>query len=350
MSESSKKQTFDPNTVTVKNDNFIGLPFTKEEADIFLLPVPWDVTTSFKPGTSRGPSNILEQSYQLDLYDPEFKDPWKIGFYFDQIDSHILSQNDKLRSMAQRYIDELEEGAELADSPELQDIQSAINEGCRQLNEWVYRQTAKRLNQGKIMGLVGGDHSTPLGFYRAIGDHFGPFGILTIDAHLDLRKAYEGFQYSHASIFYNALQNSNVLRIMHVGIRDCCEAEVSYSDARAKRSIYFFDHELKSQSFNGMTWDNICKNIVDRLPDNVVVSIDIDGLSPDHCPNTGTPVPGGLSYDQTIHLVRTCLERGKRILAFDVCEVAGDGDWDGNVGARIIYKLGALVAKSNGKV
>lgn len=350
MEDQSDRKRFDPNTVTVKNDNFIGLPFNEEEAGIILLPVPWDVTTSFKEGTSRGPANILEQSYQLDLFDPEFKDPWKVGFYFSSIDEKIEIQNNHLRKKAKAYIDHIESGNTAENSEEMEAIRLEVNQAGKHLNDWVYKQTYKRLVNNKIVGLIGGDHSTPLGFYRAIGEHFGQFGILSIDAHFDLRKSYEGFQYSHASIYYNAFQDSRLMRVIHVGIRDCCEAEVAYSDARAKRSIYFFDQDMKREMFKKMSWDTTCKNIVDRLPDQIVISIDIDGLSPLYCPNTGTPVPGGLEYDQAVHLIRTCLERGKRILAFDVCEVAGQGDWDGNVGARLIYKMGAFAAKSNGLI
>ena len=104
-----------------------------------------------------------------------------------------------------------------------------INEGSIFLNNWVFEQTKELLDEGKLVGLLGGDHSTPFGFFKAIAEKYGDFGILQIDAHCDLRKAYEGFTYSHASIMYNALEEIPQLKkLVQVGIRDYCEEELDY--------------------------------------------------------------------------------------------------------------------------
>ena len=93
--------------------------------------------------------------------------------------------------------------------------------------------------------------------------------------------------------------------------------------------------------FEGRTWDSICREMIQELPDKVYISFDIDGLDPKLCPNTGTPVPGGFSFQQAMYLIRKVVESGREIIGFDLCEVApGDeGDWDANVGARVLYRL-----------
>ena len=87
---------------------------------------------------------------------------------------------------------------------------------------------------------------------------------------------------------------------------------------------------------------NLCQEIISHLPEKVYISFDIDGLDPKLCPNTGTPVPGGLELEQVYGLFRELVNSGREIIGFDVCEV-GDGEWDGNVGARIVYKLANLL-------
>lgn len=210
------------------------------------------------------------------------------------------------------------------------------------------------MNEGKIVGLVGGDHSTPLGYMKAIGERHGSFGILHIDAHADLREAYEGFTYSHASIMFNALKEiPSLTRLTQVGIRDYCDAEAGMikSDSRIKT---FFDADLATERFGGTSWKELCSRIISTLPDKVYVSFDIDGLSPDNCPSTGTPVPGGLSFNEAVFLLSELSNSGKTIVGFDLNEVAPNPDneddqWDANVGARVLYKLCNFALKTNSK-
>ena len=194
-----------------------------------------------------------------------------------------------------------------------------------------------------MIGLVGGDHSSPYGAIQAISEKYKKdFGILHIDAHADLRKAYEGFLWSHASIMYNVMESSFApKKLVQVGIRDFCEFEYDYSNSR-KDIVTFFDLELANQVQSWVSWRALCDQIVSELPQNVYISFDIDGLDPSLCPNTGTPFPGGLSYAQALALLKSLEAQGKRIVGFDLCEVSpgeSEMDWDGNVGARILYKL-----------
>jgi agmatinase len=198
------------------------------------------------------------------------------------------------------------------------------------------------------VGLVGGDHSTPLGFMEALAEKHSEFGILQIDAHCDLRKAYEGFEFSHASIMYNALKLRQVKKLVQVGIRDWCEEENNYIRSSKGRVVTFFDHAMKRSLYEGTSWKSLCDKIVSQLPKNVYVSFDIDGLDPKLCPSTGTPVPGGLEFEQAVYLIEQVVRKGKKIIGFDLNEVApGADEWNGNVGARMLYKMCNLAAASN---
>jgi agmatinase len=201
-----------------------------------------------------------------------------------------------------------------------------------------------------MVGLLGGDHSTPLGFLRALSEKYERFGILQIDAHADLRKAYEGFTYSHASIMYNALKLPSVSRLIQVGIRDFCEEEQDVINRSRGRISTFFDEDLKAWRYKGETWDALCNSIIKELPANVYISFDIDGLDPKLCPNTGTPVAGGLEFQEAIYLIKK-VAQSRKIIGFDLCEVApGQNDWDANVGARLLYNLCNWMAVSQGKL
>ena len=334
---------FDPNGPGVHTGNFIGLPYTEEQARVVLLPVPWDATTSYKPGTSNAPDNILQSSYQLDLIDPFVPDAWKRGLYMRPTDVTWKQKNDAMRPVAKRYIDFLESGGNKQDNPEILYCVEQVNQACIALNEWVYNESKALLNTGKYVGLIGGDHSCPLGYIKALTEKHPSFGILQIDAHMDLRKAYEDFTYSHASIFYNVLKLKSITKLVQVGIRDYCDAEVQLVNAQNERVTVFYERDIKQHLYTGGTFTDLCKNIVSQLPELVYISFDIDGLDPKLCPNTGTPVPGGLQFYEALFLIHAVQQSGRTIIGFDLCEVAGEGAWDGNVGARMAYHLANVV-------
>jgi agmatinase len=202
-----------------------------------------------------------------------------------------------------------------------------------------------------MVAMVGGEHSVPLGYIRALSEQHERFGILQIDAHADLRKSYEGFTYSHASIMYNVLKLPAVGRLVQVGIRDYSHDEVNLMKRAMGRVIAFLDEDIKERLYNGKTWDSICDEIVGQLPKEVYISFDIDGLDPKLCPHTGTPVAGGLEFHQAVHLIKKVALSGRIIIGFDLCEVAGgDDDWDANVGARILFHLCNWCAVSQGRL
>ena len=338
---------FNPNDPGLANGNYFALPYSLEESEIALISVPWDVTTSYRAGTHKGPKSIIEASVQVDLYDVNVKDAWNTKIGTLPVDKEILKENKKFRKIAETVIEGLEQGRDIS---EFEDDTAKINSASAALNERVYNSCRKLINKGKITGVVGGDHSVPLGNIKAVSELCEEFGILHLDAHADLRKAYEGFTYSHASIMYNALNEINqISQLTQVGVRDFCEeeAEIINTDPRIR---CFTDSEIRGNLYDGKTWKRQCEEIVATLPSNVYISFDIDGLSPDLCPNTGTPVPGGLSFREVDYLLNMLAQSNKKIIGFDLCEVSPgkDNEWDANVGARILYKL-ALYTNLNQK-
>jgi agmatinase len=217
------------------------------------------------------------------------------------------------------------------------------------MNKWVYQQTKELLDNNKLVGLLGGDHSTPFGFYQALSEKHGDFGILQIDAHCDLRKSYEDFTYSHASIMYNSLsQIPELKKVVQVGIRDLGEQEWEYISNSEGRVETYFDHKIKERQYEGQTWKQIADEIVNHLPEKVHISFDVDGLDPKLCPSTGTPVQGGFDAEQVFYLIKAIIRSKRKLIGFDLCEVGvGDDNWDANVGARVLWKMCNLLILSN---
>ena len=135
-------------------------------------------------------------------------------------------------------------------------------------------------------------------------------------------------------------------RLVQVGIRDYCHQEKALVESQPNRIKVFFDRDCRRRMYEGCTWKALVDDMVASLPDKVYLSIDIDALDPKLCPNTGTPVPGGLEYEELMYLLNRIRESGKEIIGFDLCEVSpGDTDWDGNVGARVLFHLCGVAAR-----
>ncbi|HQW44214.1 MAG: agmatinase family protein [Chitinophagaceae bacterium] len=341
--------SYDPNSVSNPNNNIFGLPTNEEDSRLIIVPVPWEVTVSYGSGTARAPEAMLKASMQIDLFDPEMPDAWKKGFYMRPCDRKILMKSDYLRKEAELYIDYISKGEEVSANQFMCKTLKEVNEGGVFLNTWVYDQTKVLLDKGKLVGILGGDHSTSLGFMKAIGEKHGNFGILQIDAHCDLRDTYEGFNYSHASIMYNALKEiPHLERLVQVGVRDYSQVEWDYIKNSEFKVITYFDKEIKQRQFEGDTWKYIAEEIVSKLPEKVFISFDIDGLDRKLCPHTGTPVPGGFEMEEVFFIFRKVIESGRKIIGFDLSEVGiSETDWNSNVGARVLFKLCNLLVTSN---
>lgn len=341
---------FDPNSVGLRSNNIFGLPFNEDDASLVLVPVPWEVTVSYRPGTARGPEHIFDASLQIDLYDADNPDGWKKGIFMMPVDKNIRKKSDFLRQCAELIIGHLMEGGKMEEVHQLCNKLSEVNNGGLMLREWVYEMTLRLLKEGKKVGLIGGDHSTPFGFIKALAEvHPDGFGVLQIDAHADLRKAFEGFTYSHASIMYNVLKEvPQVQKLVQVGVRDYCDEELDMVKANPERVVTFFDKDIKESLYEGDSWKDVCEKIINALPQKVYISFDIDGLDPKLCPNTGTPVPGGFEVEQVFYLFKKLVASGRTLIGFDVNEVSSGEHTeaiDAIVGARVLYKLCNFILK-----
>ncbi len=340
---------FNPNAAAPEDSGIFGLLADEAHSQVVYLPVAWEVTTSYGGGTSHAPRAILRASKQVDLYDADVLKPYEAGLFMLPEFSEIHSWNQKGKALAHKIIEGLDHP-----SPDHPEILNRVNDLGTQLNEKIRTETRRLLRAGKWVGVIGGDHSVPFGALQAIAEKYESFGILHFDAHSDTRNAYEGFIWSHASIMRNVLdQIPQVKKIVQVGIRDFCEEEFDFIQSQGMRVNTFFDKDLAKKKFEGSTWRETAQEIIACLPEQVWVSFDIDGLDPRFCPNTGTPVPGGLDFQEANYLLATLVKSGKKIIGFDLNEVApspdSSDDWDANVGARLLYKLTGWLLASQGK-
>lgn len=348
MDKENKIKNFDPSQPGLADESIFGLPFTAEECEIIIIPVPWEVTVSYGAGASDGPDAVLESSFQVDLHHQQFPDLWKLGMHLDlnKQTETWAEQSKRYKALAQPIITALESGQVISQKPKLQSYLDEINKACATFNSEVKERVLFWAKQGKKVVLLGGDHSTPLGYYQALATMHDDFGLLHLDAHMDLRNAYEGFENSHASIMFNALKIPQISKIVQVGIRDFCQQEVEV--ALADRVVVHTDMDLKNESFSGITWNEQCDAIIAALPQKVAISFDIDALEAWYCPNTGTPVPGGLTFEQATFLLSKLADSDKEIIGFDLVEVSpGEDDWDGNVGSRMLFHMCGILAKNN---
>ncbi len=342
-------KNFDPDCAGNPNNNIFGLPLLEEDARLVILPVPWEVTVSFGSGTARAAEQIMRASLQVDLFDKDVPEGWKQGFFMKESDRKILLKSDYLRKEAELYIDYISKGDVVDSNQFMRKTLKEVNEGSLFLNHWVYQQTKSLLGKDKLVALLGGDHSTPLGFMKAIGEKHGDFGIIQIDAHCDLREGYEGFVYSHASIMYNALKEIPELKkLIQVGVRDYSQGEFEFIQKNPERIRTYFDREIRERQYEGETFRQLAEEIISQLPQKIYISFDIDGLDPKLCPSTGTPVQGGFETEQIFYLFNKILKAGKQIIGFDLSEVStSENGWDANVGARVLFKLCNLIVASN---
>src|SRR5688572_19991439 len=184
----SKEQivaSFDPNGPGIRGQLF-GLPFSPENSELVVIPAPWDVTVSYHDGTSRGPKAILDASYQVDLFVKDIPDAWKLGVCMLPIPDELGEENKSLRARAKQHIKKVENGEKIPDDDS---SLHSINVACEKFNEHIRSTAQKYLKEGKIVALVGGDHSSPLGYIRALAEVYDRFAILQIDAHADLRNS-----------------------------------------------------------------------------------------------------------------------------------------------------------------
>lgn len=338
---------FDPNAAATETANIFGLPDNREDASIILIPCPYDATSSYGVGSGRAPEAIREASLQVDLFDRRFGNIYERGLYMEPHPPEVREWSTRARALADPII---EQGGS---KPGDEDAVSQVDQFSRRAGSFAHDRAIAAMDEGKVPGLIGGEHGVAFGLYKAVADRHPGVGILQIDAHMDLRAAFEGFAWSHASVMHNVVHDlDGISRIVQVGIRDYCEQEAALAESLAPdkapdgetQIITYFWDDLADDRFGGTSWGLACERIITRLPAEIIISIDIDGLDPTLCPHTGTPVPGGLNWDQLSLLLRMIKESDRAVVGFDLVEVCPSkiphaSPIDAAIGARVLYRL-----------
>jgi agmatinase len=277
--------------------NFGGLPpeFSRfASARAVVLPVPYDLTTSYLAGTRHGPQAIIAASTHLELYDEELhSEPYRLGI-------HTLPP--------------LEPSAA---SPEetLQRVEEAIS--------WL-------LQHDKFPVLLGGEHSLTLAPVRALQKKFGNFSVLQLDAHADLRDSFQNTHFNHACVGRRIHELG--LTLVQIGIRAISPEEAEFM--RSAKNLYVcFDYELHSHPAQ-------IDAALSKLRDPVYVTVDVDVFDPALMPAVGTPEPGGLDWYTVLKILRYVGEK-HTVLGFDVvelCPIAGLVGPD-FLAAKLVYKM-----------
>lgn len=278
---------------------FCGVPQPPEQnARAAIIPAPVEKTVSYGGGTALGPAAILWSSAYMELYD-ELLD-------YEPICKGILTQKALDCSGDMEAI--------------LDRIEAAVD---------------AQLEAGRLPALVGGEHTVTLGALRALCQRHGTgFTVLVLDAHLDLREAYQGRKLSHACVMKRALDMG--LKVRHLGVRSCSQDEAILVKERGLNPVW------AREVLEGGDW---LDKALDGIEGPVYISLDVDGLDPSTMPATGTPEPGGLSWHQASNwLLRICQQHP--VLGLDLVELApmaAQPAW-GFTGARLLYRaLGAAL-------
>ncbi len=276
----------------MKIKTYAGIPVeyaVYDTSKIVILPVPYDVTSTWGKGADKGPDAFLEASENMELYDIE-------------TDSEVYKH-----------------GIWLANQLEL-------NENPAIMTESVKIITDKYFKEKKLFTMIGGEHSISIGAIMAASENFPDLSVLQLDAHADLRPEYDGSEFNHACAMHWASKNTNLVQ---VGIRSMDESENKHIN---KARFFSAEYIAKNRGWQ--------KQVVNKLTENVYLSIDLDCFDPAVMPSTGTPVPGGMEWYSTLELLKT-VAQNKNIIGFDIVELAPDNNNKAPdfLAANLYYKI-----------
>jgi agmatinase len=269
-----------------------------ERAQVVILPIPYEQTTTYGTGTKEGPQAIIAASRHMELYDEE------LDFEAFRLGIHTLREIETVASGPQAMLER-------------------ITEVTRDL-----------LRRGKFVIGLGGEHTISFGLVRAFAERFPGLSVLQFDAHADLRDTYQGTPYNHASVLRRI---SELVPTVQVGIRSLSREEADWVKARGKKLFY---------AAEVLTSPTIATEISDALTDDVYITICLDGLDPSIMPAVGTPEPGGLGWYDVLRIVRRVAET-RHVVGFDVVELF---PMPGNIApdflaAKLVYKVLGYCAK-----
>jgi agmatinase len=341
-----KKQikNFNPEGIR-ESSKLFGLPFTIETAEVVVIPVPWDVTSTVQGGTSLGPSAVLNASTQVELYVDRIEDAWKMGIAMLPIDKGWHDKNNEARIFTEAYFNFLNGGEVKLSEKDKSIIIKNINALSENINEWVFQKSSEIIKSGQIPIVLGGDHSVPFGLMKAISQKYDSFGVLQIGAKANMIPAHQNFTYSHASIMHNLLQLSQVSKLVQLGTSDFYAKE-SGDMNNDDRISTFYDYMLARESFEGVPWSAQTDRIIARLPEKVYISLDINSLALQF--SSITVIPSWLTYHHLIYLFDKLALTGRQIIGFDICEVSGSlSNWHAIIGARLLYYLSNITGITN---
>ncbi len=344
----NKFKDFNPNNMAIPNRIF-GLPHNKEEAKIHIIGFPSAITVSGGEGAEFGPMGILDGSLQIELFNKNYpQNAWLPGIFMYPINKKFIRISLRGRKNFQRMINLMGEKNDFDAKKQIKELAKKVDENCNFLHQVQEREVAAALKKNKIVGFIGGCHSSMFAAIKAHASIYKSFTILHFDAHHDLRKAYEGVKYSHASIMYNVLENiPQVKKIVSVGIRSYGEDEYKYAKENKKRIKTFYADDVIGFNYNKV-WKLFLKQIVLSISTKeVYISFDIDCFEPYLCPSTGTPVPGGFNMWQTKQLIDVVANK-KKIIGFDLSEVVPKTRIDKVVAAEVLYHLCVRALQSQG--
>ncbi len=281
--------------------HFLGSEIAQPKADdafFHVIPVPFERSVSYGGGTALGPSSILQASWQLELWDGKGR-PADLGIYTAPV------------------VDCEGEDADVV--------------------ERIAAATELVAKTGHMPVVIGGEHTVTLGVVKGlIAAGYDDFGVVQIDAHADLRDVYEGNPLSHASVMARVVELG--IPLFQLGCRAYCEQEVVM---REKYGVGFIDADpLVPQNIQSVS-------LPDDFPAKVFFTLDIDGMDPSVFPSTGTPVPGGLGWYQTLALFESVAKQ-RDIIGFDLMEFAPIKSFHAYefAAAQLIYHLMGIVQRA----
>lgn len=323
---------------------YFGDSTSPADADLVIVSAPWSVTSDYGRGATYTPDAVIDASAESNLYDVEsgFSAEGRVATV--EIDYNIQELSEHLGRDVERVVNRAFDAGALEYAKRKV---KHINQGFAEMHSSVYKQTKHWVSKGKAVAVVGGDHSVSFGAIKAVAEHYKDVGVLFIDAHADFACSKKGFPYSHRSVARNVIEEiSSVSRLVEVGVRDIDKSELDALLANEKVEL-FLAEKVAGMRFEGESWGNICREMVEKLPQKVYVSLDIDALKIEFCTHTNTPVPGGMTFDEVVYLINCVVKSGRQIVGFDITEVVSnlDDKMDAIVAVRLLTKM--IVATLN---